>query len=295
MYLKLFSVIASLLPHNLALYEDECGAPEGARALLAASEGRITLIGETHGTEQGPEFVKSLVCLLHISDESVILALEMPHTEQQALDIYLDSDGSESAIDELLSPSEFWNGRTRDGRSSQAMFDLIEYVRQARQEGFMISVLAADYHPEADPDLSQDQSVRDRAMARRVGAAADQADRTLLLVGDVHARRQPMEFNGQTIDTVGSYLDDNDIISVLLILGFGESWDCRMGNDRDLVCGVSEGGIDVFQGPARILTDEEFWESPYADFYGNDFDSFVFLGQSTASLPALPIRDQSSP
>lgn len=271
--------------------DGDCGAPEGADALLSETAGRLMLIGEGHGNEQSPAFVRSLVCLSLQNGESVTLALEISHTEQPRLDEFLGSDGSEEAVDALLSGSRFWSGGHRDGRSSHAMLELIQYVRQARENGAEIALLAADYHPEADPDLEQTPFVRDLAMARRLEEVAGQADRTLFLGGNMHTRRGPVEFHGQTLESIGSYIQGTEFVSVLAMTGAGESWACRFRDGEGLDCGLHEGGADFFTGSPRVLSDDEFEQSAYAEFYRDGYDYLVFLGPSTASLPVVPPED----
>lgn len=291
MFLPALVTAVTLVAASVGQADADCAAPQGTQSLLRATSGHLMLVGETHGNEQSPAFVQSLICLAIRDGESVTLALEMFHSEQDRIETYLDSDGSSEAVDALVQPSIFWNGRSRDGRSSQAMLGLIEYVRHARQSGAEIGILAADYHPETDPDLEQAAFVRDRAMARRLEAVAPQADRTIFLGGNVHTRRQATELHGQRLESIGSLIQHTAFKSILAVTSTGESWSCRGNEDGTSNCGVSQDGGDFVTGPPRLLSNEEFDQSAYAEFFRDGYDYLVFLGPSTASRPVVPLND----
>lgn len=291
MLLHAFVISALSLAVAASDPDSDCSAPEGSHALLSDTAGRLMLVGETHGSEQPPAFVRSLVCLSLARGESLTLALEIAHTEQAELEAWLAAERSEDATRQYVEASRFWNSRFRDGRSSHAMLALLEYVRDERNSGADIAILAADYHPETDPDETQDQFVRDRVMARRLEEVAGQADRTIFLGGNIHTRRVPMDFHGQTLETIGGYIEQTEFVSVLAMTGAGETWNCRMTEDGESDCGRHQGGADFFTGSPRVLSDEEFEQSPVAEFYRDGYDYLVFLGPSTASLPVVPLEE----
>jgi hypothetical protein len=113
---------------------------EGAKPELDRIAERVILMGETHGTEQAPAFVAHLVCSLLAQNRPVILALERDESEQVATERFLSSAGSADDIGALLSQPE-WNGSMQDGRSSQAVFNLLEQVRKWRDAGQRVEVL----------------------------------------------------------------------------------------------------------------------------------------------------------
>jgi len=129
--------------------EPERPASEGSRAIdcpasaagvterlakIANGEGvRFLILGEIHGTKEIPALVADAACAISRT-RPVVVALEI-HTRAQAdIDAYLASDGGEAARN-LLLDGPAWAIRTADGRSSQAMLDLIETLRVLRQEG----------------------------------------------------------------------------------------------------------------------------------------------------------------
>lgn len=153
-----------------------CGAgPDVDERALAA---RVLIVGEVHGTAQAPAFVGHLVCRLLQQGRPVILALERDGAEQAGLNGYLASRGEPADAGALLAQRAWSNTDMQDGRSSQAMLHLIEQVRQWRQGGQPVGVLAmqTDFHEIAPlttaepprlagPDLDRLSAINDRSMA----------------------------------------------------------------------------------------------------------------------------------
>ena len=87
---------------------------------------RVMLVGELHGTWEVPGIVAGLATNLSADERPLIVGLEIWRSEQAALDRYLASAGTAEDREALLA-GPFW--ATRDGRSSEAMVDLIERLR----------------------------------------------------------------------------------------------------------------------------------------------------------------------
>lgn len=103
-------------------------------------EAQVVLVGEAHGTNEIPAFVDGLVCSFLKAGRPVILAVEHDGEEQDAMNRYLASGGGP------LDRQSIMQGRTwksySDGRSSTAMFALVESMRELRQAGQRVGVLA---------------------------------------------------------------------------------------------------------------------------------------------------------
>lgn len=107
----------------------------------AATEARIVMLGDLHGTHETPQLAAELACALARSGTPVTLAIEMPHDEQVALDAYLASDGGDAARGALIA-RPFW--QRRDGTASVATLEMIDRIRALRQRGAQLSILAID-------------------------------------------------------------------------------------------------------------------------------------------------------
>jgi hypothetical protein len=158
---------------------DECGTViTGVDALLAP--GKTLIIGELHGTRELPAAVGTLACMAS-RHGPVVVGVEL--SAHPTFDAFLASDGGEAARTALLS-APAWREPMQDGRTSEAMVLLVERVRQLRQQGRDVELLAFD----ASETRSQ---TRDRAMADLVLARrAVRPDAAfVLLMGNLHARK----------------------------------------------------------------------------------------------------------
>lgn len=105
---------------------------------------QIVLVGEVHGTKEMPEFTSGLVCSLLKDGRSVILAVERFAEEQEHLQRYIESEGTAADRSALLGV-HMWASRWQDGRSSEAMFALVEDIRRLRKSGQRVGILAMQH------------------------------------------------------------------------------------------------------------------------------------------------------
>ncbi|RKQ95524.1 hypothetical protein [Maricaulis maris] len=265
-----------------------CDTIAGAETLLDEAAGRPILLGEMHGTVQAPEFVASLLCLGVVRGGRTILALEISSSEQDRLDAYLASDGGESAVQALSTGSLFWNGRMRDGRSSEAMLALIDTVRLRRAAGAAIDIVAVDYHAVDDADLAEMPQRRDHAMLRRARSLVGSADVILVLVGNVHARRAPMVFGERSLETIGSLAGPDEVYTVRLGTIGGEAWTCRGATMETVECGPHASPAYVDLGEHRVMSMEDAIEAGVRGVEADTYHLYVHLGASVASPPVFP-------
>jgi hypothetical protein len=107
---------------SLALSQSEADKPDTpTRADQSAKE--IILIGELHGTEKTPRLCSNLVSVAaREKNKRIGVGLELPIILQQLIDKAV-KDNADSFREELLA-HRAWQ-KIDDGRSSQAMLDLI--------------------------------------------------------------------------------------------------------------------------------------------------------------------------
>lgn len=145
---------------------------------------RVMLIGEIHGTEEAPAQVAALARCLVESGQAVRVGLEIPRDEQARIDTYMHSAGIADDRQALLAGS-FWQREYQDGRSSEAMYGLIESLRQL--------ALKADVavHAFDQPSYAQgEDDAREAAMAANLEPALRESPqaRWLVLAGNLHTR-----------------------------------------------------------------------------------------------------------
>ena len=177
--MKRISAIAVLLllvaNAHAAACREEVNAPQ-------LDAGSVLVVGELHGTREAPAYFFQMICdlLRTHPTEALIVALEYPSAEQAALDRYLDSSASNA--DERLLATPFWTREMQDGRSSRAIHELIASLRELRQRGADLSLIAIDDWQATDRTGAMAEAIN-RAMAHAPGA------RAVALVGNLHARK----------------------------------------------------------------------------------------------------------
>ena len=157
-----------------------CDSLPGVSGVL--HPGAIVMLGEIHGTVQGPQAVYTIVCHALNAGQKITVGLEIPIVEQPNMIEYLASNGSDSDRSNLIA-GEFWQEDYQDGRRSQAMAELIESLRLARaKDTARIRVIFLD-----NPGATQG---RDRFMAERiVDESARYPERLIIsLTGNVHSQ-----------------------------------------------------------------------------------------------------------
>lgn len=175
-----FAIQVFMVP-SLWANDTPCRPVPGLDELL--SPGSVLLLGEAHGSAQAPAFVANAVCLAVAKGLPVEVGLEIHHEETGAVEAYLDSAGADADRQALLA-TPFWSREYQDGRSSQAMTDLVESLRQYRSAGHAVEVMLFDARR-----YGARQS-RDEGMGKRLLEAleADSKSVHLALMGNVHSR-----------------------------------------------------------------------------------------------------------
>jgi hypothetical protein len=221
-----------------------CRDVPGADELWRKPAVGFVVFGEAHGTKEIPALFGDVVCQASAS-RTVVVALEWPQEMQASLDDYMASDGSRAARKRSLS-APFWSNRTPDGRTSQAMFDLIERLRRLRASGRPVSVKAFAPPPEL---LRFRQDYYELEMARNLAHIAnDNPARPLVLVltGNVHAgKRRADASRGGLLGAVG-HLPPVEVVSLDAARNGGEEWAC--GVDKPLRPGVELSLKDISCG-----------------------------------------------
>lgn len=243
-------------------------------------EARAIVVGEVHGMEQTPQFVAQLACALLRNGKPVILALERDGSEQVALNTYLASAGKPDDVRALIGTGA-WAQTMQDGRNSRAMLALIEQMRQWKQAGQRVGILAMqqEYHeivppetqrpPLSDADLARYALLNDRAMADKmwVTLIANPSYTVVALAGNMHTAigskaRARSVASPSFAEVLASYIP----IHVIGLNGAG-------GTSWNITAYGTPGGVrSSIAGPLYM--------------HDSRVDSQVDVGKTTASPPA---------
>lgn len=268
----------------------DCRPIEGLKTLLAPDS--LLILGEIHGTDESPAFAAEVACHAVAAGRSLVLALELPAEEAERLEPFLASAGSESDRAAMLAGGR-WRAAYQDGRSSQAMVDLLERVRSLRAGGGAVEVILFDRQPgeaAAGQAGGADESFdRDREMAKALaeGLIASEAEMALVLTGNVHSRvtvgvpwdaqLEPMAYH---LLQDGQGLAPGDrarkLVSLDVASRGGEAWMCRGASPAS--CGVRRFGGRSNQASWAIERHEAVDGGHHGRYH---------VGVSSASPPAV--------
>lgn len=234
----------------LMLSKAEAFCAGGYRLDPGPMKSDVTLLGESHGTREIPAIAKDFVCQIAAAGRPVILGLEIPRDEQSRIDKFIASDGSRSDVAALLS-GPFWTpdpaDALSDGRSSKAMFDLIDHARLARRKGAAIAVLAIDPGSDDYPSFiftdspagaASDLGFGDRYMATMLETAHVwcPACKILMLVGETHATASTAKAS-PPYRTMLDWLRLDSPLTVTTVaadLLEGAAWQCRGPREKPI-------------------------------------------------------------
>ncbi|ROP73794.1 hypothetical protein EDF74_3229 [Stenotrophomonas rhizophila] len=218
---------------------------------------RILVFGEIHGTAEAPRFVADWICNLARSSP-VIVGIEHPSSEQAALDSFMSTKALEPARG-ILVESSFWTRDSQDGRTSIAMYAMLDRLRELRQSGADVTVVAVGSSGFGGGDEITDNL---QALSRYSNA------KIVTLLGNAHARKAGAEGR----DGVSRQMFDEPYRALAFTHSGGTAWACAP------VCEVQDLGL-ARQGPHRI-------GEIVIDDTSIMYDGFVHLGVVHASTPA---------
>ncbi|NOK23367.1 hypothetical protein [Corallococcus carmarthensis] len=192
----------------------DCGPViPGMEAVLKPAA--FVVLGEIHGTQEAPAFAARLACHAAAAGQPVRLALEFPVEEQARLDAFVAGE-AEGPPD-----SAFWRREVQDGRSSGAMRQLLERVRELRRAGLPVRVVAFDAGGKDRDDTMAGQLRQERSQARE--------DTFIVLVGNLHARRDVGAPWNEKLQFMTHRLLEAEpgLVSLDLANAGGSAWICR--------------------------------------------------------------------
>ncbi len=246
----------------------DCASIQGIESLSSQRNLRWVIAGEQHGTNESPAIFGDVVCGL-ANTRKVVVAVELDATAQPEIDRFMASDGGESAQSAFLR-STVWITQMKDGRSSEAMFALMQRLRQMGKAGLIQRVVAFVPTNRQAPDKYEEE------MARTLIKAAKPNVTVVALVGNIHALRTHWASNGVPYMPMAGLLPGDSTATFNIIPDGGNQWACFKLDQ----CGPSSLGPTRNLGERRMV----FGRSPDRSYSGVIFTG----GPATASMPKVP-------
>jgi hypothetical protein len=244
---------------------DAAGCASGIEVpKVLAVPGGTLILGELHGTQEVPMFAADVTCHLLDQGHRVVLALEIPTTEQERIHRFLASSGDAAARADLVA-SDYWTFPMQDGRRSQAIVELLAKTQQWASARAPIEVVAFD--AEVPP------AERDAAMAETLAAARRSTPDAVFLVvtGGLHAMRTPTPDFEPMAARFEAMVAPSQVRSLRMAHAGGSAWLC-----------TEECGPHQLEGQRRATRTINLFVRPT-----EGFDGEFYVGPLHASPPAV--------
>jgi len=215
-----------------------CDSIPGLDSLL--SREKIILLGEIHGTKEGPRFVEQIVCHALEDSLSISIGLELPYFDEQVIKTFINSKGEISDKSKILN-LPFWSQDYQDGRTSKAMLNLLEALRVLKANGADIEIFLLD-----DPKSSD----RNIEMARRIIHKAKEKPSNFLIVLTGNYHNMIHKGSGQMGRYVLDEFGEKRVVSLNQSYSGGTAWIDTTGKGAAAtkVKGRSKNHIGIFFG-----------------------------------------------
>ncbi|WP_426757090.1 hypothetical protein [Myxococcus sp. Y35] len=262
---------------DVAAMDFECGLP-----ILGLGKhvkpGGVLLLGEMHGTQEVPRFVAQTSCQTAVAGTPVTVGLELPLESQTRIDTFLDSAGEEHDWLKLME-APFWRSPYPDGRSSEAVANMLEQLRQLRSRGLDVDVFVFD-HPTAHGQKRED------AMAATVRHQVESGPKRfhVILSGNIHTRTKKGLPWDKSFKPMGMLLKDelDSVVALDMAYNSGSAWICAVdskGVKDKLDCGIREAkGRD---------NGDRFFVHTWGGTNGDGYHGVFYVGPVNASAPAV--------
>ncbi|MDA3875672.1 MAG: hypothetical protein PF483_01130 [Halothiobacillus sp.] len=205
-----------------------------------------------------------------------MVGLEFPEAVRAAFEAYMASMGTAEDRREFLAESG-WLDMARsqfpDGRTSDAMLEMIERLRTLRAAGLHIFVTTFQRPISA---ASESQTPYEIGLADSLREAFDSGayDLAIVLVGNLHASRMTVTPGGvPPFDPMAMHLPKESTLTLNAVTADGEAWNCQMTG-----CAVHKREGQPLGATPGIVLGANL--SP-------GYDGIIAIGPITASQPTL--------
>lgn len=250
-----------------------CPRPIELPAEVSAA-GATTVFGEIHGTREAPEFFADVVCSAARGPQPVLVGLEMPSSETDALHAFLVGDNQ-------LAGREYWTQPFQSGRTSEAMLTMLSELRRITRANPRVELFVFDI-PRGQPSEGRDARMAEAILAAH---AAHRDAVVLLFVGNLHARKTRGVPWDATLEPMAYHLVTRGLplLSLNIRNPKGTAWICP-SNDASSCGSAAIGGEEPSPGTSPHVIRLSGTTSP------EGYDGVYIVSSMTASPPAMPGR-----
>jgi hypothetical protein len=228
---------------------------------IQARNPRFVVFGEVHGTQESPALVASAACALSHEGRRVLVAVELGAESNPRLQQVWKTP-REGFAARLVADLPFFKER-QDGVASSAMLQMLDGLHAMSVAGKPLDVVAFNgFRDEAQARRLAKlpaQDPHEAAQAENIVSAADSRpyDNVLVLVGNLHARKLPVDHSGVSFDPMVMHLmQSGGVVSLVQTYTSGTAWNCIVRPGADLKRGEPISAAKVDCGAHEVGTSD---------------------------------------
>lgn len=259
-----------------------CANYAGAETVIERARSHLIVLGEMHGTNESVHAFENLICSALEQNVPVRVGLEANWSQGGPLNAALTGPIDMQKVHDAA--PAMWG--VHDGRSSEAVLDLLNQISDWRLDGHRVSVFAFDAEPEEWVSSKNQSIARDEAMAKQVDQHLSDFDgAVILLTGEFHARKAAFKFADQSFIPMASLIKQRPVLSLAMRYGAGDAWVNVSVENAD---GTIENSVGAFKMFGNIGDDDARRVFKIIENEPGDFDGHYFTGPISSSPPAFP-------
>lgn len=246
-------------------------------------ESHIVVFGEFHGSQESPELFSELACHAAKNTSHLLVGVEMDTIHGDTLNLAIKANPDPSDIIEAAKT----NWTTHDGRSSDAMLQMILGLSELNSRGGNVSLFAFDQLPSNWSSSVATYNNRAALMAANVDEeVATHSGAVIVLTGSTHARKASFDFDHDTYVPMASLIASKPVLSMGMNHRGGDVWvsmrDANSGQTIGQEIAIPPSQYTCAAGSIFVL-DQQTTE--------NGMDGSYCLGELSPSYPAFPNAD----
>ena len=251
--------------------QDKCTPFLGWEKVVEQSTSHIVIFGEMHGTNESPAAVTGVLCEIINQQTPIKFGIEAFHDQSEAL-----NEALAWPIDtEILKSAGPNMWRVPDGRSSEAIYRLLEQIALWKSLGAEIEVFAFDSTFQGDDAALS----RANVMSRQVDAAARDFDGAIIvLAGGYHISLNPIGSPYQG-GSLASEVRERPVLAIDMAHDGGEAYVTATFYGGDKIIGAS------YFKPTNLVGGEP---NTFVLSSDDPRKGKYFVGTITPSPPAFP-------
>lgn len=165
---------------------------------------KIIILGEVHGVRENIEIIKTFIIALEEENISVTLALEWPSEINSDISVFLNNA-------ETTPPWRGWDFvQDKDGRISKEHIALLQWLK-VRNNALSVNKKHSVF---GFSENHKSWNERDLKMAKNISLLStnDKKKVVLAVMGNLHAQRQELTFDGESHAPLATHLPPNDTV-----------------------------------------------------------------------------------